>query len=159
MKTEKKKEFIARISQANRSQLTVIIFDVILDELKEAVVAADEGRNDDMLDSMKMAQRFVEELIASLDHKYAIANELRPIYLFVNKEIIYSIITRSTERLPKVGELMESLRDSFEQVSHSDFSEPLMQNTQKIYAGLTYGKGQLNETAIDAHQSDRGFLV
>jgi len=29
----------------------------------------------------------------------------------------------------------------------------------QVYAGLTYGKGVLNETFIDPHQQNRGFMA
>jgi flagellar protein FliS len=34
-----------------------------------------------------------------------------------------------------------------------------MKNTGQLYAGLTYGKGVLNETYVDPNQQNRGFLA
>ena len=39
-----------------------------------------------------------------------------------------------------------------------DHSEPLMKNTQQVYAGYTYGRDNLVETCQDS-DSSRGFLV
>ena len=38
--------------------------------------------------------------------------------------------------------------ESFEQVAKQDTSGAVMANTQQIYAGLTYGKGTLNEVSM-----------
>ena len=32
-----------------------------------------------------------------------------------------------------------------------------MSNTQQVYAGLTYGRGSLNEMYVDPNQASRGF--
>lgn len=159
MNAEMKKDFVARVSQANRTQLTVVVFDVILVQLKEASLMTSREQTEERNEALKMAQQFVGELLDSLDHNYGIAHKLRPIYVFVNKEIIYSILSGNIEKLPQIIEIMRKLRDSFEQVSRQDFSEPLMENTQKIYTGLTYGKGTLNETAVDVNQVRRGFMA
>ncbi len=162
MDAEKKKEFTARISQANKSQLTVVVFDIILEEISCAleVGGLKENKNlESYENSLKKARDFVGELIDSLDMRYAIARELRPIYLFVNKEIIYALLTKNARKLPRIHDIMSKLRDSFEAVSHQDFSEPLMENTQRIYAGLTYGRGKLNEISVDVNQASRGFKV
>ena len=34
-------------------------------------------------------------------------------------------------------------------MAKQDFEGPIMQNTQQIYAGLTYGKGYFNESYMD----------
>ena len=34
-----------------------------------------------------------------------------------------------------------------------------MRNAQQLYAGLTYGKGSLNETFIDPNSKSRGFIA
>lgn len=163
MDSEKKKEFVARISQANRTQLTVVVFDVIIEEISNAIKLSENGLSGEDTESyghsLKMARDFTGELINSLDMKYPIAGELRPLYVFINKEIIYALLSGNTEKLPKLLNILKELRESFEKVSHQDFSEPLMENTQKIYAGLTYGRGQLNEIAVDVNQAQRGFKV
>lgn len=38
--------------------------------------------------------------------------------------------------------------ESFEQVAKEDHSGPVMEHSQQLYAGLTYGKGTLNEVSF-----------
>ena len=66
-----------------------------------------------------------------------------------------AIVKYSVEPLNGLQEMLTKLRNSFEQVSKTDKSSPLMKNTQKVYAGITYGRGELSEMAdIDIN---RGF--
>ena len=51
---------------------------------------------------------------------------------------------------------MDELGDAFEQLAEQDKSKPLMGNTQKVIAGITYGKGTLNESLM-GNQASRGF--
>ena len=44
------------------------------------------------------------------------------------------------------------------EVAKQDTSEPLMHNTQQVYAGMTYGKEQLNENFQESDTS-RGFFA
>ena len=52
---------------------------------------------------------------------------------------------------------MQSLHDSFEIISKQDTSGPVMGNTQTVYAGLTYGKTDLNVSLSDP--DNRGFFA
>mgnify|MGYP000800255346 CR=1 FL=1 len=49
------------------------------------------------------------------------------------------------------------LSDSFETAAADDKSAPLMDNAQKVYAGMTYGRGRLTESFIN--DDNRGFLA
>ena len=53
--------------------------------------------------------------------------------------------------------IMKKLRTSFETAAADDKSAPLMDNAQKVYAGMTYGKGRLTESFIN--DDNRGFLA
>ena len=46
---------------------------------------------------------------------------------------------------------------TFKEVAKQDDSEAVMKNVQTIYAGLTYGRGTLNETIDSGADVNRGF--
>ena len=49
----------------------------------------------------------------------------------------------------KMDELNSNIKTITQKVSEMDESEPVMDNTETLYAGLTYHKGALNETAYN----------
>lgn len=53
---------------------------------------------------------------------------------------------------------MSKLHDAYEKVGEQDTSGPIMENTQTVYAGLTYGKNTLTENLYD-QGSNRGFRI
>ena len=60
-------------------------------------------------------------------------------------------------QLPVSQEDIEKLRAGFEGIKGQDTSGPVMQNVQQVYAGLTYGKGTLNEAYLNPQDYNRGF--
>lgn len=156
MKKEQLQEFTARVTQANRSQLVVTIYDIILTSMKEGRSAYEAGEEGEGRHDLERAQALVMELVKALDFQYDIANELLPLYLFVNRQILHALARSRMELLDGVDKVVENLRDAFDEVSKTDTSGPVMVNTQKVYAGLTYGRGSdLTETY--QQQSNRGF--
>ena len=67
------------------------------------------------------------------------------------------ILMWSHIRLTRIISMLNKLQKSFEELSKTDTSGKAFKNAQEVYAGLTYGRGTLNEsTSIDAN---RGFTV
>ena len=50
------------------------------------------------------------------------------------------------------------MREGFAEAAKKDTSAPLMRNTQQVYAGITYGKNDINENYTES-DNKRGFLV
>lgn len=159
MKKEAVHAFTARITQATRSELTVILYEMILTELTEAEEAFEQGDLSSFDRELKRAQKYVSELMATLDYKYTISYDLLSLYLYVSKRIITAIMKQNAEPISSARSVLQKLLVGFEGVSEQDKSGPMMRNTQKVYAGLTYGKGTLNETYLDPSTKSRGFIV
>lgn len=159
MKRDAIQAFTARVTQASKSELTVILYEMILTEMKEAKEAYDLNDLATFDKELKKAQKYVNELIVSLDFKYAITYDLLSLYLYVNKRIITAVIKRNPVSLDSAESVLNKLLVGFEGVSKVDNSGPMMRNTQQLYAGLTYGKGKLNEVYIDPNNRSRGFIA
>lgn len=159
MKKDAIKAFTARVTQASQSELTVILYEMILTEIKEAREAYEAGDLATFDKELKLGQKYITELQAGLNFSYAISYDLMSLYLYVNKSIITAIIRRNPLTLASAESVMSKLLVGFEGVSKADRSGPVMRNTQQLYAGLTYGRGYLNETYIDPSNKSRGFIA
>ena len=156
MKKELLQEYTARVTQDNRSQLVVTIYDIILTSLEDGRAAFDGQDEEEFRRSLERAQALVMELVNALDFQYDISKELLSLYLFVNRRILHTLARHKIELLDGVDKVLINLRNAFEQVSRSDTSAPVMQNTQKVYAGLTYGRGS-DLSEVYQEQNNRGF--
>lgn len=149
-----------RVTQANKSQLVVIVYDILLEDLMVAEEQYEKGDIESFLATIKHAQKFVKELMRTLDCKYEIGLDLMTLYLYINKMLIQAMIQRKIEPINGLHEVVMKLRTAFETISRTDHSGAVMQNTEQVYAGLTYNKHDLSEMYVDANrQIKRGFTV
>lgn len=159
MNGETTREYAARVAQANRSELVVIIYELFLHALDDAKESLKAGKEEKGCEYIKRAQGFLQELMDSLDHSYEISGRLLRLYRYVNMQLILSVIRKELVQEEAVREVMTKLKAAFEEVAKQDTSEPLMENTQQVYAGLTYGKGSLNEVLMSGDEYNRGYRV
>lgn len=159
MNKELAKTFATRVSQATRTELIVIMYEIILSDINSAIDYFDKGEEAFFIQDIKHGQRFLNELMGSLDYQYNISKELMSLYVFVNKSLINSMFGKSVKGLLDAKEVLTILLDGFEGIKKEDNYGNVMQNTGQIYAGLTYGRGYLNETFVDPNQQNRGFLA
>lgn len=154
MEDIQKKEFTLRISQANRTQLTVIIFEMALAYLDSAKKTGGEAYRIELM----RARKCVDELKHSLDFTYEIAGMLLHLYIQINKLLVRASVSGRREHLLEAETALEKLKDAFVQVAKEDNGGPVLENAQAVYAGYTYGKTDLNVN-LDGNSSGRGFLA
>lgn len=158
MTSEKKQLFTRRVTQANRTQLTVVVYDIFLEYLDSALDACNEGAAEEFALSIQMALECIYQMRSTLNFKYVPAKNLFAIYNYAERELAGSLFRNRTDSLEELKKMFTKLRDAYAVISKNDTSEPLMDNIQDIYAGLTYGKTDVNENLIN-YDAERGFRV
>ncbi|MFT3982657.1 MAG: flagellar protein FliS [Lachnospiraceae bacterium] len=153
MKKELIQNYTLRISQANKSGIIVILYELADTYISDALAAYEKEDLVSFKSNCGRAGRCVADLLEALDFSYELAYPLMRLYIFISKEISLSGIKKDPAGLHHAKRLLGELREAFAEVAGQDLSEPVMQNSQTVYAGLTYGKSQLNENL-----SDEGFL-
>ena len=157
MTKEKINEYTLRISQANRSELIVILYEMALDYIGAALRALDDSDHDSLRLECGRAGKVVSDLIGALDYKYELSNSLRQVYTFIQSRISLAVVRNSREDLKKAEEMLKKLKGSFEEIAKNDKSKSLMSNQQNIYTGLTYGKKAIYDSLTT--EVRRGFTV
>lgn len=158
MTQEKKKEYTLRITQANKTQMITILYEMIMDYLDETIDALALGKRDDADRNINNAQACIDELIRSLDLRYELAKNLHRIYIFSKKELIAAGARGSIHRVWKVLQNFKQLHSAYRELEKQDESAGLMRNTQTVVAGLTYGRYRLNED-VTAVSYNRGLMA
>lgn len=159
MEKELAKNFAARITQASRTELIVIMYEVLLSDIATAREYFQKGEKDKYSHAIKHGQKFLNELMGALDYQYEISLNLMSLYIFVNKELVEALYQGNIKALDEAEEVLRILLEGFSGIASQDKSGPVMTNTGQLYAGLTYGKGTLNETYVDPNQASRGFMA
>ena len=158
MKAESVKIFTRRITSANKSEIIVIIYDIIEENLALAKKALAEGDRETYRNEIKQAISFVKELLVSLDLNYEVSKNLASLYIYVSRCLNFALVSGKKEEIEAAEKVLRKLGDSFREVAKTDESEPVMENTQRVYAGITYGRGlDLDETMVAPAMESRGF--
>lgn len=151
-------DFTRRISQCNKGELIVIMYDIFFAYAEDANAAYEAKDWEAYKEALRRGQRALGELISALDFRYDLAKNLYSIYVFCRDSLAKAMYKRDIADVKDAERLMRKLYDGFVHAAKEDTSAPLMRNTQQVYAGYTYGRDDLVETCQDSDTS-RGFLV
>ncbi len=158
MTKELKQEYTLRISQANKTELIIILYDITLTYLADAKVCFENNNSDDYKRQLQLARKCIEEMMQNLHFEYALAKDLQQIYLSMKKSLRQSETENTIEPINAVIKNLQTLKEAYEKISSQDTSAPVMEHTQSVVAGLTYGKNSLSED-LSSENSNRGFRV
>lgn len=145
--------FTNRITQSNKSELVVVLYDIFFAYIEEAETVSGEEQTK----AYRGASQVLEHLKAALDFKYELATQLYPIYDYCERVIAKAMYKDMREELSAIKRIMTSLKEAFVEVAKADDSEVMMHNAQKVTAGLTYGKNDVKEAGD--YDPSRGFLA
>lgn len=157
MTKEQIQTYTLRVSQASSCELVVILYDIILEDMETAKEAKAVGDMEAFRADLKHAGRFLNELIQILDFSVPLAYPLMSLYTYANRQLTRAWAGGKEEPLSDVIMVIEKLREGFDGIKDQDQGGPVMQNVQQVYAGLTYGKGSLNESYVNPQDYNRGF--
>ena len=157
MTDELRQDFTRRLSQCNQGGMIVIIYDIYFAYMDDARAGFKNKDTELFKAGVRKAGQTIDELINALNMSYDIAKQLLPLYKYCKIQMSKALYENKAERLDEADQIMKRLYDSFVEAARQDTSEPLMENTQQVYAGITYGKNDLVENCISDAQ--RGFFA
>ncbi|MCR5503621.1 MAG: flagellar protein FliS [Lachnospiraceae bacterium] len=156
MTNEMKQDFTRRITQADSAQMVVIIYEILNYYLGEAGDHLEEKRIDEFHESIRHATGCLRELIASINPESSLKGNLLSLYVYCTKVLASADLHHRKEELDVVKDIVNRLYEAYRE-SVKDFKgDPVMKNTETVYAGLTYGKEDLIVN-INSADPNRGF--
>lgn len=158
MKNELKQQFALRITQANKTELVVILYEMFLTYIRDAKADLKEQDTKTFRLNIQRARGCLKELMGSLNYDYEPAPSLLKLYIYVSKLLVTADLHSEEKALDEAEKIMEKLHDAYETISKEDQSKPVMGNTQTLYAGLTYSKNDLTVN-LDEGRGSRGFFA
>ena len=163
MKKEDRQQFTFRISQANSTDLVVILYEMLLCYLEDAAeaLAAGEGvcaETDGFREAVRKARGCLNELLGSLNMQYEPAPAMQQLYLFCIRRLALGEARRDAKLLDEIKRVIEPLHDAYAKVAEQNGAGPVMRNSQTVYAGLTYGRNTLTENMAD-QGTNRGMFA
>lgn len=157
MTKELKQQYTVRITQANSTELVVILYEMLMDYLDDARSALADKDIPFFHDSIRRCTGCVRELSASINYESNVANNLISLFVYCMKELAKADLHHTPEDLYHVELVIKKLHSAFKQIASKDHSPAVMSNTQTVYAGLTYGKESL---VVNLNtDANRGYVV
>lgn len=157
MEDSLKKEFTRRLSQCNRGEMIVIMYDIGFAYMEEAKLAFGMEQYETYKHAIKCTQNALDALIHGLNFKYEISKDLHKLYVYAKNCLAKAIYQNRLDGLLEAEKILKRPYASFCETAKTDTSGPLMRNTQQVYVGMTYGRNTLVENVYD--NGHRGFFV
>jgi flagellar protein FliS len=150
MTKEKINEYTVRISQSSGCQLVAISCEIAVDYMSDAEKALEKNDKKSFSFYIKKAMDFVDDLSSSLDMKYPVASQLLSLYMYVKRTLIHANAAYTDENIESCKNVMGSIGRAYENIAMQDENaEKIMENSEQIYAGYTYGRdSRLNEYVV-----------
>lgn len=151
-------DFTRRLSQCNKGEMIVITYEICFAYLDDAKQAYDADNHGEFKQGILRSQRVLRQLMGALDFKYQISGNLYQLYRYCSMQLSKTLYKNTLSGVEETEKVLRPLYNSFAEAAKQDHSEPLMRNIQQVYAGMTYGKGELTENYLE-NDIHRGFLV
>ena len=151
MTAEEMNVYKMRISQAGIAEFTLVMLEMEMQWMQEAVSAYDKGNTEEFLDCVDKAQSTQMELMNVLNKENPVAVDMFSIFAYINKLLIQSKIKREPQELLRCSEMLGKFHQSLQAIAGSDTAGPVMEQSEKVYAGLTYGTHGLVESSMGGH--------
>ena len=158
MTSGEKQDFTLRISQANSTQMVVILYDMLLCYVRDGQAALKQENEGELKGAIRRARGCVGELMNSLNLKYEPAPALLGLYGFCIRRLAAAEVGKKILPLEEIEHIIVPLRDAYEQIAGQNSAGAVMGNSQVVYAGLTYGKNSLTENMAD-QGANRGMYA
>lgn len=147
MTQEQMNVYKMRIAQAGVGELTVVMLEMEIQWIDEALQAYDKDL-DTFTHCIGKAQAVQVELMTVLNMDNPIAADVYSVFAFINKQLIYAKIKRKPLDIKRCRDMLEKYHTSFAAIAKTDTAGPVMEGSEKVYAGLTYGTGGLVESSM-----------
>ena len=148
MTAEEMNVYKMRITQAGIGELTVIMLEMEMQWIREALESYTAGDTETYISNIEKAQATQVELMNGLNLDNEVSKDVYAVYIFFNKQLINSKLKKKPQDLDRILTMLEKYHESFRAIADTDDAGPVMDQSEKVYAGLTYGSGGLVENSM-----------
>ena len=103
------------VMTASPGELTLMLYDGCLRNMKLGKMHISDKLYEKANDVLQKAQAIMTELISSLDLSYEISNQILPLYVYINEQILNANIRKDCSALDSPIELIAEFRDTWQQ--------------------------------------------
>jgi len=157
VKQEKIRDFTLRITNANKTEMITILYDIGIVYMEDALACIDDDKPGFRLEIGRV-RATLKELMNSVNVDDELGHNLLRLYIFLSEELTKSYLDYDKEPLLHVLSVFNRLSEAYKEAEKKDLSAPVMEHTEKVYSGFTYNKNSISEN-VSAAEVNRGYLV
>ena len=105
-----------KIMTATPAELTLMLYEGAIKFCNIAEVAIEKKDVQKAHDNIVKAQRIIEEFQATLNHKYAVAEDFDNVYKYLLQRLVEANIKKDTEILEEVLGHLRTMRDTWKEI-------------------------------------------
>lgn len=139
-----------KIEEANASELVVLMLEGMMNRFDDGIAAVENNDETALQTAVDKARAILGELLATLWGDSEVAISTRQIYYYLNKLVTDAGNRQVKEPLEEAKRVLKPLLDGWKQIAKNP--QPLEAAPTKgpsVMAGMTYGKGTLNESILN----------
>lgn len=105
-----------RIVTASPAELTLMLYEGAIKFCNIAILGIEEGSIQKAHDNIMKAERIIQELKITLNHKYPVAKDFENIYNYLIRRLHQANMKKDKEILEEVNTHLRSVRDTWKEV-------------------------------------------
>lgn len=148
MTQEQMERYQLRLTQAGIGEYAVILLEVEMQWIREALEAFDQKQPDSFVALVKKAQMAQQQLMDILNPENAVAKDVYSVFIYINRQLIHSQFKKDPLDLQRCVGMLEKYHKSFLELEKTDTQGAIMDTGERVYAGLTYGSDGLVENSV-----------
>ena len=106
----------SRILTASPAELPLMLYEGSIKFANIAVMAIENGEIEKAHNNIRKVENIIEELQATLNHKYPVAKDFDEVYTYVQHRLLEANIKKDKEILEEVLKHLRTLRDTWKDV-------------------------------------------
>lgn len=106
----------SKVMTATPAELTLMLYEGAIKFVNKAIMSIEKKDIMGAHNNLMKTQRIIEELRASLDHKYPVAKEFDTVYEYILRRLIEANVKKDKDILEEVLEHLRTMRDTWKEV-------------------------------------------
>lgn len=107
-----------KVMTASPAELTLMLYEGAIKFCNIAIMGIEEGSIQKAHDNIMKAEQIIQELKATLNHKYPVAQDFENIYNYLIRRIHEANIRKDKAILEEVNEHLRGVRDTWKEVMY-----------------------------------------
>ena len=143
-----------KIENASAAELVAMMLEGLDGEFDRGMNAVEAKDEESLKAAVDKARAIMTELLATLWGDSEVAVSTRQLYMYINKLVTDAGNRRLKEPLEEAKQVLKPVLEGWQHLADNPSlaEAPAAQKGPSVVAGMTYGKGTLNESVMDGDE-------